>query len=143
MKNYQLLMEKVSRWLKPQGKLFIHIFTGREVPEHYNKGWMTDTFFTGGTLPSDHLLLHFQDHLAIEDHWRVNGSHYQKTLEAWLVEMDNKKKEVMPILEATYGKQNAVKWFVNWRLFFIACAEFFGFDRGEEYLVSHYLFVKK
>lgn len=144
MKNYQLLMEKVSTWLKPQGKLFVHIFTSmcKDVPEHYNKGWMTDTFFSGGTLPSDHLLLYFQDHLRIEGHWRVNGSHYQKTLEAWLVEIDKKKATVMPILESTYGKENAVKWFVNWRLFFIACAEFFGFNGGEEYLVSHYLFTK-
>lgn len=139
----QLLMAKVSSWLKPGGKLFIHIFTGRMVPEHYSRGWMTDTFFSGGTLPSDHLLLYFQDHLRIEGHWRVNGKHYQKTLEAWLVEMDRKKAQVMPVLSETYGKANAVKWFVNWRLFFIACAEFFGHSNGEEYLVSHYLFTKR
>jgi len=143
MKNYQLLMEKVSRWLKPQGKLFVHIFTGREVPEHFKSGWMTDHFFSGGTMPSEHLLLYFQDHFKIERHWCINGAHYQKTLEAWLVEIDKKKKVVMPVLASTYGEKEAVKWFVNWRLFFIGCAEFFGYDNGEAYRVSHYLFVKR
>jgi len=142
MKNYQLLLNKISKWIKPGGKLFVHIFTHRDFPGHYEKGWMTETFFTGGTLPSDDLLLYFQDDLRIENHWTVNGTHYQRTLEAWLQILDKKKNEAMPILETTYGKGNALKWFVYWRLFFIGCAEFFGASNGEEYLVSHYLFVK-
>jgi cyclopropane-fatty-acyl-phospholipid synthase len=48
--------------------------------------------------------------LRIEDHWLVNGQHYQKTLEAWLRRMDGRKAEVMPVLEETYGRENAVKW---------------------------------
>lgn len=142
MKNYKLLMEKVSHWIKPGGKLFVHIFTHKEVPGHYEKGWMTDTFFSGGTLPSDDLLLYFQDHLRIESHWRVNGTHYQRTLEEWLVRTDARKAEVMPVLARCYGEEHALKWFVYWRLFFIGCAEFFGIREGEEYMVSHYLFVK-
>ena len=143
MKNYQKLMEKISHWLRPEGKLFVHIFTGRDVPEHFAKGWMSDNFFSGGTMPSDHLLLYFQDHFSIKGQWCINGVHYQKTLEAWLVEMDRKKSLVMPILKRTYGEKNAVKWFVNWRLFFIGCAEFFGYDGGSAYRVSHYLFSKR
>lgn len=143
MKNYRLLMQKVAGWLKPGGKLFVHIFTSREVPGHYQSGnWMTDNFFSGGTLPSADLLLYFQDHLRIESTWRVNGTHYQRTLEGWLQIMDSRKETVMPILARTYGETNALKWFVNWRLFFIGCAEFFGAANGEEYNVSHYLFVK-
>jgi cyclopropane fatty-acyl-phospholipid synthase-like methyltransferase len=97
MKNYELLLEKVSNWLKPEGKLFVHIFTHKDVPGHYEKGWMTDNFFSGGTLPSDSLLLYFPKHMSIEQHWLVNGTHYQKTLEAWCALMDSKKKEVNSI----------------------------------------------
>jgi len=125
------------------GKLFVHIFTHVDVPSHFEKGWMAETFFTGGTLPSDHLLLYFQDDLVIDDHWRVNGCHYQKTLEAWLVLADKNKQQILSIFEKTYGADQALKWFVNWRMFFIACSEFFGIEKGEEYIVSHYRFVKK
>ena len=143
MKNYELLLEKISNWLKPEGKLFVHIFTHKDVPGHYTEGWMTDNFFTGGTLPSHALLLYFQKHVVIEQQWIVNGSHYQKTLEGWLQTMDSKKAEVLPMLERAYGPGNALKWYVNWRLFFIGCAEFFGVRGGEEYVVSHYLFSKR
>ena len=143
MKNYQLLMAKVSNWIKPGGKLFIHIFTHKDIPGHYSEGWMTDNFFTGGTLPSDDLLLYFQDYLKIESQWRVNGKHYQKTLEAWLRKMDNNKDTVMPVLAKAYGKKDALKWYVNWRLFYIGCAEFFGFKDGfsltHSYLLTHSL----
>ena len=80
------------------------------MPGHFEEGWMSENFFTGGTLPSDDLLLYFQDDLKIENQWRVNGSHYQRTLEAWLIEMDSKKAIVMPILKNCYGQQNALKW---------------------------------
>mmetsp|Transcript_13601 Transcript_13601/g.18626 ORF Transcript_13601/g.18626 Transcript_13601/m.18626 type:complete len:366 (+) Transcript_13601:38-1135(+) len=142
MKNYELLMKKVSNWIKPGGKLFIHIFTHCEFPGHFENGWMAENFFTGGTLPSDDLLLYFQKDLQIEDHWMVNGSHYQRTLEAWLKVMDSKKDAVLHLFSDKNSPQAALKCYVNWRLFFIACAEFFGMCEGHEYLVSHYLFVK-
>lgn len=142
MKNYRLLMAKVARWLRPGGKLFVHIFTQRRVGGHYKEGWMTENFFTGGTLPSDDLLLYFQEDLRIEAHWTVSGVHYQKTLEAWLAEMYRKRSAVMAALATMYGKAAAIKWWVKWKLFFIGCAEFFGADDGQENIVSHYLFVK-
>lgn len=143
MKNYQLLLQKISRWLRSAGKLFIHIFVSKSVPGHFTKGWMSETFFSGGTLPSDSLLLYFQQDFSCEKQWRVNGNHYSRTLEAWLVKIDAVKDEALPVLAKTYGEENSLKWFVNWRLFFIACSEFFGMAGGEEYYVSHYLFVKK
>ena len=144
MKNYERLMAKISRWLRPDGRLFVHIFTHREYAYHFvardESDWMARYFVTGGIMPSDDLLLYFQKDLAIENHWRVNGRHYQKTAEAWLANMDANKAGIMPLFAQTYGPENATRWWVYWRIFYLACAELWGFRQGEEWMVSHYLF---
>jgi cyclopropane-fatty-acyl-phospholipid synthase len=146
MKNYQLLMGKVARWLAPGGKLFVHIFTHREVAYHYeDKGpgdWMTRYFFAGGQMPSHDTLLHFQDDLLLETRWAVSGTHYQKTAEAWLANMDAHQAEILPLFAETYGEANKKRWWIYWRVFFMACAELWGYRGGEEWIVSHYLFHK-
>jgi cyclopropane-fatty-acyl-phospholipid synthase len=109
MKNYQILFKKVANWLHSKGKIFIHIFVSLEVPGHYENGWMSEHFFSGGTLPSDDLLLYFQDDVTIQKHWRVNGKHYQRTLETWLQIMDSKQHDVMQLLTEHYGAADALK----------------------------------
>lgn len=145
MKNYGELMRRISTWLKPGGKLFVHIFSHPTLCYHYQdsngEDWLTRNFFTGGIMPSNDLLLYFQDHLKIEDQWAVSGKHYQLTARAWLNKMDANKATILPILAATYGAENQRRWWVFWRLFFIACEELWGFRGGEEWMVSHYLFV--
>lgn len=145
MKNYEELLDRISRWLKPDGKLFVHIFTHREYAYHYEakdeSDWMARYFFTGGQMPSDDLLLYFQNKLSIDDHWQVNGTHYQKTSEAWLTRMDEASDELKPLIAETYGEAEAKKWWVWWRCFFMACAELWGFQDGEEWIVSHYRFT--
>jgi cyclopropane-fatty-acyl-phospholipid synthase len=146
MRNYQKLMQKVSSFLTDDGKLFVHIFTHQFYPFSYqdskNTDWMARYFFSGGTMPSQDLLHYFSGDLSLEKQWAVSGSHYQKTLEAWLAIMDQKKQEIYPILEATYGAEAAEKWWNYWRLFFMSSAEFFGYNDGDEWFISHYLFQK-
>jgi len=147
MRNYKILMHKIARWLKPQGKLFVHIFTHKKYAYKFEvkdeTDWMSQYFFTGGIMPSEDLLLHFMDDLIIEKKWQVNGLHYAKTAEAWLKNMDSHRQEIMPIMRATYGKKEELKWWVYWRIFFMSCAELWKFNNGTEWMVSHYLFVKK
>jgi len=148
MKNYHRLLENISEWLWPEGKLFVHIFTNRHYAYHFDDSgkpddWMANHFFTGGTMPSDDLLLRYQDYLRIERHWRVNGVHYSKTLEAWLQLQDEKEKAIFPEFVRTYGSEEAARlWIQRWRIFYMACSELFRYNDGQEWMVSHYLFRK-
>jgi cyclopropane-fatty-acyl-phospholipid synthase len=147
MRNYQKLMHLVASFLKQDGKLFVHIFTHKTFAYKFEvkneTDWMSKYFFTGGMMPSDHLLLYFDEEMNIEKHWHVSGTHYSKTCEAWLKNMDQHKKQIMPLFAETYGEANAVKWWVYWRVFFMACSELWKFNGGHEWIVSHYLFKKK
>ena len=146
MKNYHELLRRIASWLKPGGKLFVHIFTHRDVAYHYEAGnereWLARYFFAGGQMPSHDLLLHFQEDLRIEQQWAVNGTHYEKTSNAWLANMDASRDTALPLLSETYGAENATRWWVRWRVFYMACAELWGYRGGNEWHVSHYRFVK-
>jgi cyclopropane-fatty-acyl-phospholipid synthase len=147
MRNYEKLLAKVASWMKPDGLLFVHIFAHVKYAYPYEDlgtaDWMARNFFTGGIMPSDDLLLHFQRDVRLIDRWRVSGVHYQKTCEAWLQEMDRHRSKIMTLFSNAYGPGESVKRWVYWRVFFMACAELFGYRRGQEWIVSHYLFDRR
>lgn len=147
MRNYETLLGRIAGWMNPQATLFVHIFTHHRFAYTFevrdDTDWMAKYFFTGGIMPSDDLLHYFQRDLCLLDHWQVDGRHYQLTSEAWLQKMDASREALMPILAKAYGADQATKWWVYWRVFFMSCAELFGYRGGREWLVSHYLFERR
>jgi cyclopropane-fatty-acyl-phospholipid synthase len=146
MRNWRELFARVHGWLKPGGRFFMHVFAHRSTPYAFEardaSDWMSQHFFSGGMMPSDDLALRFQDKLRLLERWRWDGTHYEKTANAWLANTDAHRQEILPILAATYGADSTEQWLQRWRLFFMACAELFGFNHGQEWWVSHYLFER-
>ncbi len=147
MRNWPELFRRIHGWLRLEGRFFMHVFTHRTTPYLFEardaSDWMSRHFFSGGMMPSDDLALRFQDDLKFLQRWRWDGTHYERTANAWLMNMDRQRAAIWPILEQTYGTENATQWWMRWRIFFMSCAELFGYERGQQWLVSHYLFERK
>ncbi|KZT40542.1 S-adenosyl-L-methionine-dependent methyltransferase [Sistotremastrum suecicum HHB10207 ss-3] len=157
MKNYEALFRKISTWLRPdspasrhQSLLFVHIFCHKDTPYHFEEGdgWMAQTFFSGGTMPSHDLFLYFQNDVVLLNSWYINGTHYAHTLEDWLKKQDKLKKDGLLDLENDaeakgVGKQEGTKAFYRFRVFYQACAELFAMNDGQEWGVGHYLFKRR
>lgn len=143
MRNYEALFARIASWLAPDGRFFCHVFSHRAYAYPYDGSWMARKFFTGGTMPSHDLFLEFQRDLVAKEHWRMSGTHYSRTAEAWLERMDANEPTILRVLTERYGGGEARAWWQNWRLFLLACAELWGFRDGREWLVSHYLFESR
>lgn len=146
MRNYRELLSRINAWLRPGGVLFVHIFSHRRFAYPFettgDDNWMGRYFFTGGIMPSHDLLFHFQEDLSLDAHWRIDGRHYQRTAEAWLARQDRRRDEILALFRRVYETRQAERWFQRWRVFFMACAELFGYREGEEWGISHYRFRK-
>lgn len=146
VRNYDALFGRIRSWLADDGKLFVHIFCHRDLVYPFetdgDKNWMGRYFFTGGLMPSIDTFSQVQNHLKIEAEWPVNGQHYEKTAEAWLDNLDQNREMVEAVFARTYGDEEAKLWIQRWRMFFMACAELFGYRDGNEWLVCHYRFTR-
>ena len=144
LRNYKLILNYLNHALKPDGKLFIHIFCHKKLTYLYemknNFDWMTKYFFQGGIMPSKDIFQYFEDELEIINQWDINGNHYSKTCKAWLNNHYKNKKKILDIFEKHYDEPKI--WFNRWRIFFLSCEAFFALNNGREYFVAHYLFKK-
>lgn len=146
MRNYRTLLCRIAQWMKPGATLFVHIFTHSRFAYPYEvrdeSDWMAKYFFTGGVMPSEDLLLYFQEHLKIRDQWSFHGRHYAQTSEHWLDNQDANRDKILSLFREVYGPGQELRWFVRWRVFFMACAELWAYRGGREWTVSHYLFER-
>jgi cyclopropane-fatty-acyl-phospholipid synthase len=139
MRNYAALFRRISTWLAPGGALFVHVFAHRRYAYPFEDAgrsdWMAREFFTGGLMPSARLFHSFADDLEITDEWHLDGTHYAKTSEAWYANAMRNREPIVALLgEARFHR---------WRVFFLACAELFGYRDGREWLVAHYRFTPR
>jgi cyclopropane-fatty-acyl-phospholipid synthase len=145
MRNHEALFGNIARWLAPAGKLFVHVFCHRTLMYPFEAegedDWMARHFFTGGLMPSADTLVQAQHHLPLEERWLLPGTHYQRTANHWLARQDANREEVMAVLREAYGR-DAARWHQRWRMFWMACAELFGYRGGDEWLVAHYRFAR-
>jgi cyclopropane-fatty-acyl-phospholipid synthase len=143
VRNHEELLRRIAGWLNAEGKLFVHHFAHRDVPYAFETtgedDWMGRYFFSGGVMPCDDLLLHYQSDLQFEQQWRLSGRHYARTCNAWLERMDSQREAIDLILAETYGADQARLWRQRWRMFFMACAELFAYRGGNEWWVAHVL----
>jgi cyclopropane-fatty-acyl-phospholipid synthase len=140
--NWPEMLRRIRAWLTDGGRFFMHIFAHRELVYPFRSGpneWMSKHFFAGGIMPADDLILHLQQDLTVQDHWRVSGLHYARTLDSWLALLQARRAEALQLLNRAGDGQNTAVQFNRWRLFLMACSELFGYRLGNEWIVSHYL----
>jgi cyclopropane-fatty-acyl-phospholipid synthase len=145
MRNYATLLNRIAGWLRDDGRLFVHVFCHRDHAYPFETegadNWMGRHFFTGGIMPSVALIPSFGEDVRVEQQWVLNGTHYQRTAEAWRVNVERKRQAVLSLFAEVYGSDSAKQWYHRWRLFFLACEELFGFRSGTEWCVAHYRFA--
>ena len=145
-KNSKILMDSINKWLSPDGLFFMHVFAHKYNPYYFDteqkNAWMAKYFFTGGMMPNHDLFKDLESDLNYQKSWMLSGTHYEKTSNAWLEKMDSNKTKILELFRRNNSNSVAKKKFYFWRLFFIACAEIFGYNGGSEWIISHHLFKK-
>ena len=140
MRNWDELLRRISTWLEPDGRLLVHVFSHRTLSYLFESTWAAERFFTAGLMPSHDLMLRFGEHMRVTDRWAVPGTHYARTLDAWLHNLDANRAEAEAILrESGRSPAEARRLIGTWRLFILSTREIWGYRGGDRWLVSHYL----
>ena len=141
MRNYERLVTRIASWLRPGGALFVHTFCHKKFCYFFEddgeSDWMARHFFTGGMMPSRDLLTRCSGPLEVQQQWTVSGEDYARTATAWLKNLDGSRREAERVLQRA-GALDSRRELERWRLFFMACAELFGFADGDEWFVVHH-----
>ena len=143
MRNWEALLARIAGWLRDDGRLFVHVFSHRRLAYEFTGTWAAERFFTAGRMPSHELLLHFQHDLEVRERWALAGTHYARTLEAWLARLDANADAARRVLVAAVGVERAAAALAGWRLFLLSTAQLWGWRDGEEWMVSQYLLAPR
>ena len=143
MRNWEELLARIASWLAPDGRLFVHVFSHRRLAYEFEGTWAADRFFTAGRMPSHELILRFQRDLQVLESWALPGTHYARTLDAWLARLDAHPQTARELLALGVGRRRAGRALATWRLFLLATAEMWGWRGGEEWMVSHHLLAPR
>ncbi|HXG28093.1 MAG TPA: cyclopropane-fatty-acyl-phospholipid synthase family protein [Nevskiales bacterium] len=145
VRNHAELLRRIQRWLLPDGLFFVHVFCHRQLTYPFeatgSSDWMARHFFSGGVMPSFDLLPSSADGLVLLRRWWIDGTHYARTSDAWLARLDANRSVVQSLFERKLSAAQAKLAVQRWRMFFIAVSELFGYRRGREWGVGHYLFA--
>jgi cyclopropane-fatty-acyl-phospholipid synthase len=143
MRNWEALLARIAGWLEPGGQLFVHMFSHRQLAYEFAGTWSADRFFTAGRMPSHELLLRFQRDLEVRESWAVAGTHYGRTLAAWLERLDAHADRARVVLGDAVGERRAARALAAWRLFLLSTEQMWSWRDGEEWMVSHYLLAPR
>ena len=145
VRNWENLLNKLQEeWLETEGKILINFVAHKSNSYIQDQTtWMGKHFLKGKIVP-EHSIIKSLDKvigksLEPEAEYKVNGRHYSKTAEAWLMLLDSEKARIIKLLEQAYGKEQAKLWFNRWRVYFLMLSEAFRMREGTEWFVSHYL----
>lgn len=138
-RNYAKIFKIISNeLLKEDGQCLFQVLCHRVYTMLMDSsGWLGRNFFTGGVIPSRNLFHHFNQHLVCVQQLDWNGVHYQKSLNAWLGRMYASRRKC---LAALGGSQLAYQ---NWRMFYLVTSECFGYQNGNEYMLTLYIMKKR
>jgi cyclopropane-fatty-acyl-phospholipid synthase len=139
MRNWEALLARIAGWLEPDGRLFVHVFSHRRLAYEFAGTWAAERFFTAGRMPSHELLLRFQRDLEVRESWALSGTHYARTLAAWLERLDAHADRALVVLGEAAGVDRAKRALAGWRLFLLSTEQMWGWRDGQEWMVSHYL----
>jgi cyclopropane-fatty-acyl-phospholipid synthase len=143
MRNWELLLARIAGWLEDDGRLFVHVFSHRRFAYTFEGTWAAERFFTAGRMPSHELILRFQHDMEVRSSWALEGTHYARTLGAWLERLDLSAERAQALLGATLGVDNARRAVATWRLFLISTEQMWAWREGSEWMVSHHLLAPR